>query len=125
MEPVQFVPHGGGGAMSHDGDARSLEAEAAVAALSARELREAAASLAARSDADEDSLGRPALVFNADDIQHLQTLATLDPFILDKVIVDGNVKVEEQALNAPAAVNSSTGISDSCPAMPIEDSIDQ
>ncbi|GJM89973.1 hypothetical protein PR202_ga06205 [Eleusine coracana subsp. coracana] len=71
--------------MSRDGDARSLEAEAAAAADAARELREAAAALVTRHAADEDALRRRAAALEAD-LRRLQgSLAGIDPSTVDKV----------------------------------------
>ncbi|KAM0830446.1 hypothetical protein ACQ4PT_066205 [Festuca glaucescens] len=64
-----------------DGDARSLEEQAAAAAEAARELREAAAALAVRRAADEDALDG--------DLRRLQgSVAVLEPAALDKVEED-------------------------------------
>ncbi|KAK3155800.1 hypothetical protein QOZ80_2AG0098820 [Eleusine coracana subsp. coracana] len=74
--------------MSRDGDARSLEAEAAAAADAARELREAAAALVTRHAADEDALRRRAAALEAD-LRRLQgSLAGIDPSTVDKVEED-------------------------------------
>ncbi|TVU33709.1 hypothetical protein EJB05_25542 [Eragrostis curvula] len=74
--------------MSRDGEARSLETEAAAAAEAARELREAAAALVARHASDEDALRRRAAALDAD-LRRLQgSLAVLDPPTVDKVEED-------------------------------------
>ncbi|KAG8076461.1 hypothetical protein GUJ93_ZPchr0006g41422 [Zizania palustris] len=71
--------------MATGADASGLEAQAAAAADAARELREAAAALFARSSADEDALRRRATALDAD-IRRLQgSLSTLDPAMLEKV----------------------------------------
>lgn len=72
--------------MSRDGDARGLEAEAAAAAETARELREAAAALVATLAAEEDALRRRAVALDAD-VRRLQgSLPALDPSTVDKVL---------------------------------------
>ncbi|KAL5200147.1 hypothetical protein ABZP36_021350 [Zizania latifolia] len=70
--------------MATGADASGLEAAAAAAADTARELREAAAALFARSSADEDALRRRATALDAD-IRRLQgSLSTLGPAMLEK-----------------------------------------